>query len=39
MVSSIHNILGGVSAYVLGGFFTEGVSIKKSVFFTFFSLQ
>ena len=30
-----HN-LGGVSAYVLGGFFTEGVSIKKSMFFYIF---
>ena len=28
--------LGGVSAYVLGGFFTEGVSIKKSMFFYIF---
>ena len=31
--------LGGVSAYVLGGFFTEGVSITKTMFFYIFSLQ
>ena len=32
-------LLGGVSAYVLGGFFTEGVSITKTMFFYIFSLQ
>ena len=32
-------MLGGVSAYVLGGFFTEGVSITKTMFFYIFSLQ